>query len=247
MSLAIQLLKAPQQVLTTLCPNHSQPMIQMGSQLVCKTCAKESLEQAKLQHQKELEDRLLQKRIQNSGINHRYLNSGFSNYVTSGKPQVFALECCQKFTAEFLKGSTSNLILYGTPGSGKTHLGSAIIRNILHRSHQSARYVTTAHIAQTIMNSWSIADQSEEQWINFYADFDVLVIDEYGLHDRHATRLELIHKVLYRRYDLMKPTVIISNFTLDTLENDLGMRLWSRLHENQLITVPCYWSDHRMK
>jgi DNA replication protein DnaC len=247
MSLAIQLLKVPQQVLTTLCPTHTQPLIQMGSQLVCKTCAKESLEQAKLQHQQELEDRLLQKRIHSSGINDRYLNSGFSNYVTSVKAQVFALECCQKFTAEFLKGATSNLILHGTPGSGKTHLGSAIIRNILHRSHQSARYVTTAHIAQTIMNSWSIADQSEEQWINFYADFDLLVIDEYGLHDRHTTRLELIHKVLYRRYDLMKPTVIISNFTLDTLENDLGMRLWSRLHENHLITVPCYWSDHRMK
>lgn len=247
MSLAIQLLKAPQQVLNTLCPTHTQPLIQIGSQLVCKTCAKESLEQAKLQHQQELEDRLLQKRIHNSGINHRYLHSGFSNYVISIQEQNYAIECCQKFTAEFLKGSKSNLILHGTPGSGKTHLGSAIIRNILHRSHQSARYVTTAHIAQTIMNSWSIADQSEEQWINFYADFDLLIIDEYGLHDRHATRLELIHKVLYRRYDLMKPTVIISNFSLDALETDLGMRLWSRLHESQLITVPCYWSDHRMK
>lgn len=247
MSLAIQLLKVPQQVLNTLCPTHTEPLIQMGSQLVCKTCAKESLEQAKLKHQQELDDRLLQKRIQNSGINHRYLHSGFSNYVISVQDQNYAIESCQNFTAAFLKGSISNLIMYGTPGSGKTHLGSAMIKNILHRSHQSARYVTTTYIAQTIMNSWNIADQSEEQWINFFADFDLLVIDEYGLHDRHATRLELVHKVLYRRYDLMKPTVIISNFTLDALETDLGIRLWSRLHENQLVAVPCYWADYRMK
>jgi len=46
---------------------------------------------------------------------------------------------------------------------------------------------------------------------------------------------------------MMKPTMIISNFILDALKTDLGMRLWSRLHENQLTTVPCYWSDYRMK
>lgn len=111
----------------------------------------------------------------------------------------------------------------------------------------SSRYITNAQIAKTIMNSWSIEDQSEEQWIQFFSDFDLLVLDEYGLHDRHSARLELVHKVLYKRYDMMKPTMIISNFSLENLERDLGIRLWSRLHENQLITVPCYWSDHRMK
>ncbi len=74
----------------------------------------------------------------------------------------------------------------------------------------------------------------------------LLVIDEYGLHDRHEKRLEMVHKVLYSRDNNMKSTVLISNFTLESIQRDLGVRLWSRLHENNLIVVPCYWDDHRI-
>lgn len=246
MNPAIELLAAPNQVLSTLCPIHGYPFIKMGTHQICKACANENLEQSKLQHQKDLNNRLLQSRIKGACLSHRYMQCGFSNYIIATDEQKHVVECCQRFTEQFLNGSKSNLIIFGTPGSGKTHLSSAIIRNVIHRSKLSARYVTSSYIAQTIMNSWNITDQSEEQWINFFADFDLLVIDEYGLHDRHTTRLELIHKVLYRRYDLLKPTIIISNFTLKDLEQDLGVRLWSRLHENQLLSAACYWADYRM-
>ena len=78
------------------------------------------------------------------------------------------------------------------------------------------------------------------------ANVSLLVIDEYGLHDRHEKRLEMVHKVLYNRYDNMKSTLLISNFTLQNIQRDLGARLWSRLHENSLIIVPCYWADQRI-
>ena len=80
----------------------------------------------------------------------------------------------------------------------------------------------------------------------YSSSFDLLVIDEYGLHDRHEKRLEMVHKILYSRYDSMKSTLLISNFTLQNMQQDLGVRLWSRLHENTLIVVPCYWDDHRI-
>ncbi|MBD8010663.1 ATP-binding protein [Acinetobacter pecorum] len=247
MNIAIDLLKTPNEVLTTLCSKHGYPLIKVGSHQLCKVCAKENLEQTNKQHQEELQQKLLQYRIHSTGLNQRYLECGFSNYSVSTIEQQQVVGYCQNFTQQLLNGSKSSFILYGTPGTGKTHLGSAIVRNLIYKTKMSARYITSAQIAQTIMSSWSIEDQSEEQWIQFFADFDLLVLDEYGLHDRHSARLELIHKVLYKRYDMMKPTMIISNFTIENLEQDLGVRLWSRLHENQLITVPCYWSDHRMK
>lgn len=77
--------------------------------------------------------------------------------------------------------------------------------------------------------------------------FDLLVIDEYSLHDRHEKRLEMVHKVLYSRYDQMKSILLISNFSPLQLEKDLGGRLWSRLHENSLMIVPCYWDDYRKR
>ena len=247
MNIAIDLLKTPNEVLTTLCSKHGYPLIKVGSHQLCKVCAKENLEQTNKQHQEELQQKLLQHRIHSTGLNQRYLECGFSNYSVSTIEQQQVVGYCQNFTQQLLNGSKSSFILYGTPGTGKTHLGSAIVRNLIYKTKMSARYITSAQIAQTIMNSWSIEDQSEEQWIQFFADFDLLVLDEYGLHDRHSARLELIHKVLYKRYDMMKPTMIISNFTMETLEQDLGVRLWSRLHENQLIKASCYWPDYRMK
>ncbi|UNW06308.1 MULTISPECIES: ATP-binding protein [unclassified Acinetobacter] len=247
MNIAIDLLKTPNEVLTTLCSKHGYPLIKVGNHQLCKVCAKENLEQTNKQHQEELQQKLLHHRIHSSGLNQRYLECGFSNYSVSTTEQQQVVECCQNFTQQLLNGSKSNLILYGTPGTGKTHLGSAIIRNVIYKTKMSSRYITSAQIAKIIMNSWSIEDQSEEQWIQFFADFDLLVLDEYGLHDRHSARLELVHKVLYKRYDMMRPTMIISNFTLENLERDLDVRLWSRLHENQLIMASCYWSDYRMR
>ena len=113
-------------------------------------------------------------------------------------------------------------------------------------STKSARYYTSAEIAQKMMDTWSDASRSEKEVIDHFSSFDLLVIDEYGLHDRHEKRLEMVHKVLYSRYDNMKSTLLISNFTVQNMQRDLGVRLWSRLHENNLIVVPCYWDDRRI-
>ncbi len=67
-----------------------------------------------------------------------------------------------------------------------------------------------------------------------YSEYDLLTVDEYGLHDREK-RLELVHKVLYARYDEMKPTMLISNLTLAKLQEDLGDRLW--------FSFPAWWFD----
>lgn len=97
-----------------------------------------------------------------------------------------------------------------------------------------------------MMDTWSDTSRSEKEVIDHFSSFDLLVIDEYGLHDRHEKRLEMVHKVLYSRYDNMKSTLLISNFTVQNMQRDLGVRLWSRLHENHLIVVPCYWDDRRI-
>ena len=97
-----------------------------------------------------------------------------------------------------------------------------------------------------MMDTWAETAHSENEVIKHFSSFDLLVIDEYGLHDRHEKRLEMVHKILYSRYDSMQSTLLISNFTVQNMQQDLGVRLWSCLHENTLIVVPCYWDDHRI-
>lgn len=88
-------------------------------------------------------------------------------------------------------------------------------------------------------------DQSEQSLIYEFTQYDLLILDEYGLNDREK-RKELVHKVLYSRYDAMKSTMLISNFTLNQLKEDLGDRLWSRFQQGGLTLVECNWADQRM-
>ena len=67
------------------------------------------------------------------------------------------------------------------------------------------------------MNSWSDASISEKELIGHFASFDLLVIDKYGLHDRHEKHLKMVHQVLDNRYDNMKSTLLISNFTVQNM------------------------------
>ena len=230
----------------TLCPSHHTPMIEIAGHRLCKLCAKETVHHSHATYENELQQRLLQQKINNSGLNKCYMDCGFKNFLIEGPAQENALKQCQNFAQQIICKHNPNLLMIGTPGTGKTHLSAATIRNILHNSTQSARYVTSAEIAQKMMDTWSDSSKSEKELIHHFSSFDLLVIDEYGLHDRHEKRLEMVHKVLYSRYDQMKSTLLISNFTLQTMQQDLGIRLWSRLHENNLIVVPCYGEDKRI-
>ncbi|RZG45323.1 ATP-binding protein [Acinetobacter wuhouensis] len=230
----------------TLCHIHNTPLMKIANYKLCKLCAKETVHHSHAIYADELQQRLLQQKIKNSGLNKRYLDRGFKNYVVASPAQDHAIKLCQTFAQQIISEHYPNLLLIGTPGTGKTHLSAAIIRNILHNSTKSARYYTSAAIAQKMMDTWSDTSHSEKEVIEHFSSFDLLVIDEYGLHDRHEKRREMVHKVLYSRYDNMKSTLLISNFTLQNIQQDLDVRLWSRLHENNLIVVPCYWDDQRI-
>lgn len=161
--------------------------------------------------------------------------------MTTNIEQENAVKLCQAFAQQIISDHKPNLLLIGTSGTGKTHLSAFIIRNVLHNSSKSAHHYTSAEIAQKMMmDTWSDASRSKKELIDHFSSFDLLVMDEYGLRDRHEKRLEMVHKVLYSRYDNMKSTLLISNFTLQTMQKDLDIRLWSRLHENGLTVVPCY-------
>ncbi|MCU4609153.1 ATP-binding protein [Acinetobacter ursingii] len=195
---------------------------------------------AQEQHSPKIQKHLLQQRLSNSGLKKRYIHCGFKNFSITKVAQEDAVNHCQCFAQKLISGESCNLALLGSSGTGKTHLSASIIRNILHSSFRSVRYFISAEIAQKMMDSWSDHSSSEDEIIRQLTSFALLIIDEYGLHDRHEKRLEMVHKVLYSRYDQMKSTLLISNFSLAQFEKDVGTRLWSRLHENGLMIVPCY-------
>lgn len=230
-----------------LCAIHAEPKLITGGGPICGTCAKEKLNQANREHQKQVDTEVRKKHFAGAKLPARHAQSGFAEYQTQNDGQKLAKMTCMKFTKDFIAGKARNLIMVGRTGTGKTHLSCAVARNVLERG-KYARYITSEDMANEIANAWKKeANDSESNAIYRFTEYDLLILDEYGLHDRHENRLQLVHKVLYSRYDEGKPTMLISNFTLEELRKDLGDRLWSRFQHDGLDMVECNWSDARMR
>ncbi|MDO5541741.1 MAG: ATP-binding protein [Acinetobacter sp.] len=228
------------------CQIHNERMVKVLGRDTCKTCAREFLRKSEAEHAQELLESTRKKRVNAAMIPARHASCGFKNYVASTQAQQYAVGQCKKFSGDFVKGQAGNMIMTGRTGTGKTHLACAMIRNILHLGG-FARYITSEDMANSIANAWTQPDSSEATEIYRFAEYDLLIVDEYGLHDQHENRLKLVHKVLYSRYDAKKPTIVISNFTTDELSKNLGDRLWSRFQHDGLTVVECNWQDSRIE
>lgn len=229
-----------------VCPEHKTQLIVMFGRETCPACAVEYVKSSNKEHAKQVNRNVREQHFAGAMLPKRHENSGFRNYTTELPGQKLALKQTTEYAKEIIKGKVVNLVMVGSTGTGKTHLSCATARTLLAKG-KYARYITSEAMAQKIIKAWDkdTKDQSEASVIYDFTQYDLLILDEYGLHDREK-RLELVHKVLYARYDEAKPTMLISNMTLDQLKTDLGDRLWSRFQHGGLTVVECNWNDGRV-
>lgn len=227
-----------------ICTKHNVAMIQAGPYHKCPKCAVEYHEEQLAKAQAEVDRQVREKHFSGAQLPERHAQSGFKNYNVQHAGHRNALNQVVAFAKNMINGDKNNFVMVGPTGTGKTHLSCATARTLLNKG-KHARYITSEDLAQRIMNAWDAPDATEKSVIYDFTQYDLLILDEYGLHDRDKRR-ELVHKVLYARYDRMKPTMLISNLTLEELKKDLGDRLWSRFQQGGLAVVECNWMDQRV-
>lgn len=238
-SVSLELQKAQE-----ICIKHKVAMLQAGPYQKCPQCSVEFLDKQKQNIQAEVDQNVRKKHFNGARIPERHSVSGFRNYIVQHEGHQNALNHVVSFAKNMVSGDKNNFVMVGPTGTGKTHLSCATARTLLNKG-KHVRYITSEDLAQRIMDAWDRSDATEKSVIYDFTQYDLLILDEYGLHDRDKRR-ELIHKVLYARYDRMKPTMLISNLTLTELQKDLGDRLWSRFQQGGLNVVECNWMDQRV-
>ena len=142
------------------------------------------------------------------------------------------------------------MVLLGKPGTGKTHLGAGMANDLMRSTSHSAVYRTVGSILQAIRATYDRSSEATEASIlASLIEPSLLVLDEVGVSKEQPSDFELttLFAIINGRYELVKPTVVISNLGPEQLPVAMGERCVDRLREGGMIVVPFEWESHRGK
>lgn len=196
-------------------------------------------------------ERLSAQLMCSAAIPMRHQDCRFETFEARTEAQKAVLAACQNY-AEGLRKHTSQgacLILSGNPGTGKNHLATAIARVAL-EAGLSVVQTTPREMVLQIRETWGRGPsdpesrRSERGIINGFAGADLLILDEVG--KQFGGKGDEVHffEVINRRYLDMKPTVVLSNETVENIEVYLGAAAFDRLCENGML-LRLDWQSYR--
>lgn len=219
--------------------------------------AKKQEERQRREKQKRDKEEKIQKLLKHSGlpVTPRYQNCNFDNYKPYTQEQKTALSIAKSYAKNFDKyiNSGTGLYIEGTNGTGKTHFAVAIARYIIETFGYKVKCNTLIEICNDIRRTYDNSDMAEDDIIQSYCKIPLLIIDDLGKEKPTEWNQQILYSIINNRYNLMKPTIITTNFNEDMLnirltpydsDNTNAAAIISRLRETtQLITMA--WDDYR--
>ncbi len=194
----------------------------------CPTCTLEAQDDEKRAVVMELEDPKVKfrRRLQDAGVPLNFLESTFENFKVKGydDPRYGAK---QEFV-QFLDNSYLNLILAGPVGVGKTHLGCALVREALVRG-TSAYIIKEGALLRQIKATFGRKDITEQNVIDRFARYQILVVDEIGLSPWTEYNSQALTDIIDDRANNRVKTVYLGNMNDETMKSHFNDQCLSRI------------------
>lgn len=220
-------------------------IVRAARPFLCPKCAEEKQEAARLQELEVSRVREQERQLDAIGLRGWLRLATFETFDPTTEKQSDVLEAARKFAATIDPTGRGGLWLLGPPGVGKSHLGAAIAQAVVVQRGLWARMMTSREIVRELRATWRRdAEESEEDVIDRLGSVDLLVLDEVGVgfgSDAEATQL---FEVIDRRYQLCRPTVVLSNLNAPGVKAAIGDRMFDRLQDGAKLRV-CDWPSHR--
>lgn len=128
-----------------------------------------------------------------------------------------------------------SLIFVGDVGTGKNHLSSAAMNYVMEKFVLPCHFTSITKIFLEIKDSYSRKDKTELQILERLLSYDLLVLNELGLHPGTDLEFEKINWLINERIDMNKPFILITNLELEDLKPIIGDRLTDRMASHKIL------------
>lgn len=142
------------------------------------------------------------------------------------KVVTIAKDFVKNFDSEF-----SNIVFYGSTGTGKTFLSNCIAKELLDTSH-SVIYLTAIELFDKLSKrdfSKDGKNDSSEFAADYLTECDLLIIDDLGTEVSNTYTSSKLFYLINERLLRKKSVVISTNFSLNEFRDAYSERVFSRI------------------
>ena len=142
------------------------------------------------------------------------------------------------------------LYLCGTTGTGKTHLASAMLAELLATKQVGGFFITTEKFVEAsydeIRNDGELPEEYGDEYMLKYLNsvYDIVVLDGLGAEKKTDFTKSALVSLLNSRYEQKLITIVTSEYTIASLAKVYGPRLSSILQDSTL-QIPFEGKDYR--
>ena len=181
-------------------------------------------------------DELVKATIISSGIGHLIEKQSFDNFDLGwykDDPENYenmrrVLAEAKKYCKNFHKNK-ENLLLIGKTGTGKTHISTAIAREIINLGYDVIYDSVQNIISDFEDDKFRRGYNAEDVKSDKYLECDLLIIDDLGTEFTNQITVSCIYNLLNTRHNKGLATVISTNLSHDELARKYEDRIYSRI------------------
>ncbi len=161
-----------------------------------------------------------------AGIPERYRDCRLSTFKTTGDRRIAshllkAKVVSERYVDTFIDPRTgrfreTGLIYIGVPGTGKTHLAVAVLKQLIERYGVRGRFIDFVALIHQIRSSFDPSSvESGHEILDPIINAEVLVLDELGAQKPTEWVMDTLYLIMNTRYLRRLPTIFTTNYRLD--------------------------------
>lgn len=156
------------------------------------------------------------------------------------------LKIVKSFADGFKLRSGKNLIIFGTTGTGKTHLTTALARTVIEKGYEVVYNSIQSIIDDFENDKFRHGFSADKPVSDKYLECDLLIIDDLGTEFTTQFSLSVIYNLLNTRQNKGLSTVITTNLKNSEFNAKYEDRIYSRIVGGDSILLKFVGRDYRI-